>query len=195
MEKNELNISGVLNLNYLPLVKFDHLKLITGSGRECSIDGEVGEKKWDFIAIGKNMDIFATAELFGLTVPCEGSMNVNFTGKGTTERPEIEAAVDMSNGSISEIPFDNINLQLSSHHDVMTVVKAKLAKKNLFSITVSGFSPFALTDTGIKRIHNNPIDISVTVEEGTLSMLKVFSNDIIGAKGSRGACAHDRYCF
>lgn len=187
---NALKISGIVDLNYLPQIKFYRMKIASGIDREFLIDGEIGRTGWDFMVSGKNMDIAMVAELTGFTEDCSGSLDLNVVGKGSLEHPQIEASIDISNGSISDVPYDSMNFQLSARQDVITILKSRLFKQGQFSIIASGYSPFYLTEEGAKRNRLSPIDLSVTVEEGSLVMLKGLTSDIVDAKGSFRALTH-----
>ncbi len=141
-DKSELKLIGRVDLNQMPQISVHHLRINYENIKELAIEGEIGNDKWDFTVSGKNIEVSAASELAGLTFPCDGSMDINITGKGSLEKPQLEASIDLYKGQISSIPYDNIYFLLSAKKDVITILKSRVTSKGKYSILASGYFAF-----------------------------------------------------
>jgi autotransporter translocation and assembly factor TamB len=183
-DKQDLQLSGYVDLTTSPDIKFQRLLISADAGKSTLLlDGQIGEKGWDFAVSGKAVSASAVSEILGSPVECEGSGDLNLIGSGNLEQPRLEGSFNISGGSVSGIPFDNINLQFNARQDVLTVMRARIVQKDQYTIIANGFAPFFLTSEVKKRVERNPINLTLSIEEGTLNLLTGFSKDIKSAKG------------
>ncbi|MFH1368275.1 MAG: translocation/assembly module TamB domain-containing protein [Elusimicrobiota bacterium] len=188
--KQLLKVSGNIDMNGWPDTKFHRLSLSFENSRNIVIDGEVGKNKWDFSVSGKSVSAAAISELLDLPVFVEGDADINIIGGGNLDQPKLEGSLNISGGLVSEIPFDNFNLQFNARQDVLTIIRARLVRKNDFTIVANGFVPFPLTSAVFERVKNNPLDITFGVEEGSLNMLTALSKEIKSAAGNLRSQLH-----
>lgn len=180
----DLQISGNVDLGARDTLKFQRVQISAGEGSSAlTLDGQVGGKSWDFSASGKAVSASAVSEILGSPVECDGSADLNIIGSGNLDQPRLEGSLNVSGGSVSGIPFDNINLQFNARQDVLTVMRARIVSKDQYTIIANGFAPFFLTADAKKRAEKNPINLTLSIEEGTLNLLTGFSKDIKSAKG------------
>lgn len=185
-----VRVSGAIDLSAYPRLNFRKLTLGGNDQPSLVLDGSFGPSFWDFTVTGKSVPAEPVAELLGSPVPMTGSADITVTGRGSIDHPQIEAGLNVWNGTVSEVPFDNIDIRLSARQDVVTVIGAKLVRKNLYTISAYGFSPFFLTAEGKARVRNNPIDLSVNIDEGSLDVLRGIDANIRSARGGLRAQAH-----
>ncbi|MBN1621463.1 MAG: translocation/assembly module TamB domain-containing protein [Endomicrobiales bacterium] len=190
-QKNqELQISGNIDLAGIPQFKFQRLKINWKNEGIFILDGEIGKNKWEFLITGKQSSANALAEVLDLPIPMSGELDINLIGQGSLDKPELEGSLNLYNGQFAYIPFDNLNIQFNAQNDVLTLSNAKLIKKDQYSFRASGYIPFFLTKGAKKRVENNPLDLNINIEEGTLSFLKELSKDIKSARGDIKAQIH-----
>lgn len=189
-KSQSLQLSGSIDLNNLEKVRFSSLTINWQNTKTLSMSGIMGKTFWNFSISGDNVSASALGELVDLQAPIEGDMNIDISGRGSVEQPQLEGTLNISNGMINDIPFDKFNLQWTARQDVITLIKGNLAKKDQYSIIASGFAPFFLTQAGNKRVKYNPIDLTFTVEEGDIGLLSNLIGDIESASGPIRAQAH-----
>jgi translocation and assembly module TamB len=186
----ELQLSGYVDLNPSPNVRFQKLLIKYAGESSLLLDGQIGKQNWDFTVSGKAVSASVVSEILDLPVGLEGSTDMTLVGSGDLEKPRFEGSLNIADGSVSEIPFDNFNLQFSVRQDVLTVIRARIIRKGQYSEVANGFSPFYLTQSAKKRVEKNPIDLTLGIEEGTLNLLAGFSKDIKSASGVIHAQMH-----
>ncbi|MCB4790733.1 MAG: translocation/assembly module TamB [Elusimicrobia bacterium] len=184
--KNEqsLKINGVLDLSNYPKIYMKHCKISKKIQGEVAIDGEIGKNRLKFDLFAKNIPALVVSELADLPVYVDGSLGVNIKADGTPERPRLQGEINLSNGNIADMPFDNFYLQVITKEDnILSISKLKLVEKDKYSIMGSGFVPFYFTNTSKKRMQNTPLNLVFSIEKGNLSLLSNMSKDIKSAKG------------
>ncbi|MHB9154776.1 MAG: translocation/assembly module TamB domain-containing protein [Endomicrobiales bacterium] len=189
-ENRSPRISGRVDFTAYPELRFRDLSLNSGRNRTLVIDGIFGEKRWDFTVKGKSVSAEAVSELLDLPVTLAGDTDVNIFGRGSLDQPQLEGSLNISGGTLSEVPFDSLNVQVSARQDVITIIRAKLIRKDQYTINATGFSPFYLTARGKQRVQNNPLNLSFNIEEGSLDILRGLTGDIKSASGNLRAQAH-----
>ncbi|MBN1823979.1 MAG: translocation/assembly module TamB domain-containing protein [Endomicrobiales bacterium] len=183
VEKSAVKVSGQVDITSLSSPVFYRFSISTGLTAKFVLDGAVGGDKWDFLATGKNTSVATITELTNLQFPFGGNGDFNIVGKGTLDNPQIEASINLSNGNVSDLAYDNINFQLSVRQNVLSVVQGRLFSEKLFTSVVTGYMPFFLTQKSRERVVKNPMDISINMEEGSLDVIRLISSDIKSGKG------------
>lgn len=182
--KQQLKISGNLDTSSWPNLIFQRFAINYDNASSFVLDGTLGKNNWDFSASGKSISASVVSELLDSPAAVEGIADLNIIGKGSIDKPHLEGSLNVSAGTVSEIPFDNLNLQFSARQDVLTIMRARLMKKDQFAVVASGYVPFFLTAENKKKVEHNPLDVTFGVEEGSLSLLTGLSKDIKSASGT-----------
>jgi len=179
-----LRMTGSVDFRQWPQVKFDRWNLASRDKGEFGVDGEIGDREWQFSLSGKSVDAETVSEMLGLPMGLAGNLDITMIGRGSLEHPSIEGSISIANGTVSEVPFDSINVQFNVRQDVLTLMRARLMRKDQYSISATGFCPLFLTEGGKKHMLSRPIDLTVNIEEGTLNLLTALTSDIKSASGS-----------
>jgi len=189
-DESAVNLSGHIDFSALPQVRFQRFRIYDNESSTLMMDGEIGKNRWDFMLSGKNVASGALTEIFSLPVPLGGLIDVNIAGAGTLDNPQIEGGVNISNGSLAEIPFDNLNLQLSVKQDSINIINARLVKTGSFSLSASGLAPFFLTPSARERVRNARIELDVLMEQGNLQFLPGLIKEVESASGTMQSQMH-----
>jgi translocation and assembly module TamB len=184
----KLKLEGAIDLRAWPELSFKQWQIRHGN-RSLTLQGILGDQRWDFNVAGRLIDSETLSELLNLSFGIEGDIDLTVIGKGSVDHPQIEGSLSAANGAIANVPFDSVNLQISARQDVLTISNARLVKKDQYTVIAMGYTPFFLNDSGKKRVLNRPLDLTVTIEEGTLNLLKGISSDIVSADGNLRAQA------
>lgn len=175
---------GILNPDKFDGLKFERLLFNWNDEKSFSIDGQLRNDVWDFIVQGKAISSESLAELINSPITVDGNLDCTIIGKGNADDPQIEASVNLSDGNIRDIPYDNINAQLSVKNHELNILRARLIKQNEYTLSADGYLPFYLTrKTTPENIKSRPIGLNITMEKGALSILSSISSDIRSASG------------
>ncbi len=185
MSGQPLQVSGVLDLNEAPQITLRNFVMTQpADNATLSAAGEAGPGKWDFTINAVNIPAGATADMFNSPAQMDGLITGTVVASGTMASPQLESSLNLVNGSIAGIPCDNFNLQVSVRRDTATITRARWVKEGMYTVVANGYMPFALTSAAYKRVYRNPMDVTISIEEGSLGFLTSVFSDIKSAKGS-----------
>ncbi|MCX5778101.1 MAG: translocation/assembly module TamB domain-containing protein [Elusimicrobia bacterium] len=182
-KKQIVKVSGTIDLADRSRIACNKLSVSSGE-QSVIINGSVGDGSINMRIKGTAVDGTILSELANLPVIVTGKVFFEYTAKGEIEQPDMEGSVSINKGLINELAFDSLSAKIFVQHDVLTFERARLEKSHQFTVSATGLMPFSMTEAGRKRTTKQPMNLSVNLENGDMSVLSSLTQDIASAKGS-----------
>ena len=184
VENSPLNING--SIDYSPdSYVFNTFSVTLNNNKYMSLNGIFSEKNRSKISLSlRSVEAEALSELFNSPLHFSGLLDANIFFNGTIEKPTIEGSINLFNGVVADIPADNFNVQFGVANSILSIGSVRLIKKDDYIITGGGSGPFSFTKSGYEKLKNEPLNFSLGIVNGRLSILKGLSSIIKSADGN-----------
>jgi len=180
-----LNITGAIDFSISESYTFKALSISCNKKKYALFNGIFSLKNRSEIALNmRSVDAEALSELFNSPLRFSGLLDTNILFNGTIEKPTLEGSINLFNGVVAGIPADNLNVQFGAKNSILTISSIRLIKKDDYIISGSGSGPFFFTKNGYEKLKSEPLNFSLGIENGRLSILKGFSSKIKDADGN-----------
>lgn len=179
-----LAMSGTIAIPADGSMSFRGLSLThTDSGSSVEMNGTIRNGNANLRCSARALDAELCADILELPFSARGKVAADVSLSGSLEQPACDVSFHAVNGSVAGLPFDRASLSLSARQDVLTIVQAEMVSAAHYTLSASGYAPFALTASGKKRIQNNPVDVTVSLQKGSLSALRYLVKGVSSASG------------
>ncbi|MCK9582590.1 MAG: translocation/assembly module TamB domain-containing protein [Endomicrobiales bacterium] len=180
-----LNIDGSIDFSIPESYAFKALSISWNKQKYASLNGIFSLKNRSEIALSmRSVDAEAISELFNSPLRFSGLLDTNILFNGTLEKPTLEGSINLFNGVVAAIPADNFNIQFGVKNSILTISSVRLIKKDDYIVSGGGSGPFSFTKSGYEKLKNEPLNFSLGIENGRLSILKGLSYKIKEADGN-----------
>ncbi|MCL2390697.1 MAG: translocation/assembly module TamB, partial [Endomicrobia bacterium] len=128
---------------------------------------------------GKDLSLDFITDAFGIPVSMSGTANLRVDFEGNPSNPSATIKTQSSGGSISEIPYDNFEVEIVSKDNRAEIKKAVIYKKNEINVLASGFFPFWIDSTLKNKMRKLPVNISYSIEDPKMTIFKYISQGYV----------------
>ena len=177
----KINLSGGILFNNYPKVVFKDI-LFNCQNQSYKFDGFVLSDKIDINMAGKKLDLATVTDLFGLSIKMTGAADFDLKAAGPIAGPDINLAINSSNGSVYNVPFDLFDIAIDVKDNNLTIDKFNVKKSGKYNVIVDGFFPFWLDSKLRKSMMNKEVNVHYKVDDDSLYILKNLANNTITAK-------------
>lgn len=153
------------------------------SGSSIELSGTFDGDMSDMRMSARHLDAELCADVLELPFTTRGTISAEASLSGSVDRPVCDVTLNAENGSVGGLPFDRLACVISARQDVLTIVKAEMLSAAHYTMGASGYMPFALTASARRRVQNNPVDVSLSLQKGSLSVLRYLVKGIPAASG------------
>ncbi|MDR2191456.1 MAG: translocation/assembly module TamB [Endomicrobium sp.] len=174
-------ISGLIDLSDSFLIKDLNI-----SQRESSLNLTAGLKN-GFInleAKGQFLDGAFLTEILDLPVDVEGNASLRIKCGGNLSSPEAEFILNILDGNVEGIPYDNIDAEISASQNEGSA-KISMRKKNEINMSINGTFPFWLDSSLAKVMKKKTVSFEYEIEDNKLNLIKHFSGDFFKPRGGK----------
>lgn len=173
-------LSGTVNFTEYPTLKATDLRLIQNGEEQFYLDGFIGANRWDYRLNTKGMDASIFLGLFDVDFPVQGPVDIQATGTGSPNNPNVVAEISWQNGRIGFLPLDIATGRLTLSNGIISVTDILARKKKGYELSGNMKFGTPLTDQGQRQ----RAEISVRVNDGDLAMVRELWPDCTKSKGS-----------
>jgi len=179
-----LQISGAVNFSEYPKLRFENI-FICHNNQSCYIDGNSATDSLNVAMTWKSLDGLFVSHLFDLPFDLDGNIDVAIKAAGSLSNPVISCVLNSKSGSIENIPYDSIDVDLAAKNNILSINTLKIYKINDYAATASGTFPFWLDPDMAKSGLNKKININYEITDNKLSLISNFAKDSISVKKGR----------
>jgi hypothetical protein len=134
---------------------------------------------------GKNIDLEFLADAFDLPVPMSGAADIGADYEKDALKEAASVKAYSSGGTVTEIPYDNFEIEIAAENNIAEIKKAALYKRNEIEVSVSGFFPFGSGLNSSSQTAQSPVNISYSVEDQKMALLKYVSEGNVEPRSGR----------
>ncbi len=95
--------------------------------------------------------------------------------EGTLAEPIFTASLSVMDGQVGDLKFDLLDGELKESDNTLFLGDEEnpitLSRQGIFTFTLAGKMPLALTEEGMKKIRNREMDITAKMEKGDFSLI------------------------
>lgn len=181
-KKQLLRVTGSIDLIQHRQILCNKLSISFGE-QNLVLNGALGNGSVNIRVKGSSVDGTVLSELANLPVMVDGNADFECSASGSIDQPTMEGYLSVKKGTIEDVPFDELSAKFFVQHDMLTIEKAQLGKAQQYVLTATGLIPFSMTERGKKRALKQPMNLTINLENGDMSVLPSFINDIRSANG------------
>ena len=175
LDGTKAQLVGQLDLSQDQKIIFKDLHLLNTSG-SFSVDGTLDfNGPCQLVSDAKDVPIQEVWKWLFPKFPLSGIGNYHLLLNGTLDDPLFTTSLSVSNGKIGDLNFDLLDGELKSHDNTMYFGGAEtplmLSRKGLFTFTVGGKMPFALTKASWLKVQNREMDITANMDQGDFGII------------------------
>jgi hypothetical protein len=126
-----------------------------------------------------NIDLNLVANILNLPISASGKVDINMIVFGKSNNLNGNVTLISTNGSIGGILYDNFNINFDLSDSIIILKRFNLIKLNELYVCANGSFPFLFFNNNVNKIKNKSVDISYSIEDNKLAILKYISNGFI----------------
>jgi hypothetical protein len=169
---NISNFSGLIVFNDFILVeKFNILKDKTSSN--LSVD--FSRDPFNLTIKSTNLNWSVVTNILNLPNSIDGDVDINVNLSGDIDNPKGNISVFSTSGFLMDIPYDSFNVEINFYDNCAHIIKAAVFKQNEMDISIYGDFPFCFNKILLEKINKQPINISYSINDYKLNILKYLS--------------------
>ncbi len=179
---NSLSISG--KFSFGNITKINDFSISKGNAK-LDMNANLNDDKFDIKIDAKNIDLDFLTDALDMPVPMTGKTSFSLSSNGSLKDPEFKLQIDSQKGTVFNIPYDKIEIDVDGKKNIADIKTAKLFKKNELSFSVTGKFPFWLDDSMSKTAGKIPLNISYELEDSKMNTLKHISEDFFKPRSGK----------
>jgi hypothetical protein len=177
-----LKLSG--SVDFADYIKIEDIN-ISKSSASIDVNAFFKDKEFSFNTVGKYVDLGLLSDIFDAPIDIYGKTDFSIDASGSFKTPKVKFSVKSNNGSIMEIPYDNIEIEIESLDNKAEIKTAKIFRKNEINVNVKGFFPFWIDNSLSEEMKNMPVEVTYESDDSKLYLLKYLSQSEIKPKSGR----------
>jgi hypothetical protein len=178
----QLNISGAVDFS--EYIKIKDIN-ISKSSAAVDLNAFFKDEDFNFNASGKNIDLEFLSEILDIPVDISGKSDFGIAASGYFSAPEAKFSFRSNKGSIMEIPYDSIDIDIESSNNKAEIKTARIFRRNEINVNMKGSFPFWVDDSLTEEMKNMPINVMYEADDSKLYLLKYLSGGEIKPKSGR----------
>ncbi|OGS43826.1 MAG: hypothetical protein A2539_06125 [Elusimicrobia bacterium RIFOXYD2_FULL_34_15] len=176
-------VVGRMDISKLSELKIDNVSIFEVGKKIFFVNGLLKNDTFDIVSEGNNIPLGNLLNILGAKIEAAGNTNFNISISGTRENPILNCMVNSSNGELENIDFDTASIFFEINESILELKHLKISQKNVYSVEGEGTLPLPLTAEMKKKLSDRPIDISLKIKDGDMSILTSFSKVVKKATG------------
>ncbi len=175
IERTNAQLVGSLDFSQDDKIIFKNLHLVNTIG-SFSVNGTLDfNGPCELVSDAKDVPIQEVWKWVFPNFPLSGTGNYHLILNGTLDDPLFTTSVSVSNGQIGELNFDLLDGELKSHDNTLYFGEKDsplmLSRNGLFTFTVGGKMPFALTKASWQKVQNHEMNITANMDQGDFGIV------------------------
>ena len=182
-------LEGKIDFSNKPAIIFDKVKIYKKGEEIFSAGGllDVEKDKTNLLIRGLNsgIEVETVINLLNIRIfQMTGRSRFNLKIKGNLKEPFFSCNLDIMQGSLAGLKFDNLKSSLYTKKRMIIIEELNVTRKNEHLLTGSGEIPFVFTQKGKEENRMQKLNLSLSLQskEG-LSLLSSLSDKIKKIKG------------
>jgi hypothetical protein len=179
------SFSGSIDFSVQNIFKFNDINIKYKNNNFLTINGVYCKDKSNIIIKGEKFGTEIITELSDLKAPFSGISDFIFILKGDLKYPYITGMINIVSGEIYGLHISNMNIHCKYKNGILILDNMRLVElrdgKEIFVITGEGNIP-------LKKYNENiPVNLTVKIEKGDISILENYYDLILKANGKISA--------
>ena len=183
-------LEGKIDFSNKPAIIFDKVKIYKKGEEIFTVGGllDLEQDKTNLLIRGLNsgIEVETIIDLLNIRIfQITGKSRFNLKIKGNLKEPFFSCNVDVMQGSLAGLKFDNLKSSLFTKKKMIIIEELNVTRKNEHLLTGSGEIPFVFTQKGKEENRMQKLNLSLALQskEG-LSLLSSLSDKIKKIKGN-----------
>jgi hypothetical protein len=122
-----------------------------------------------------NIDWHFISDVLNLPGILEGNADINVSLSGNVSRPEGSMSIASISGSIMDVPYDNLNIEIDFSDNYALIKEFAVFKRNEINISARGNFPLWFDKTLSEKMRKKPINVVYEIEDYKLNLLRYLS--------------------
>src|SRR5581483_8853759 len=175
IDNSNAQLVGQLDLSHDRKITINKLHLVNTTG-SFSADGTVDfNGPCQLVSDAKDVPIQEIGRWIMPSFPLSGTGNYHLVLNGTLEDPLFTTSVSVADGKIGDLSFDLLDGELKSKNNTLyfgdETNPLTLSRSGLFTFTIGGKMPFALTRAAWLKVQNQEMDITAKMDKGDFGLI------------------------
>lgn len=183
-KKEKFKLQGNIDFNKYPNINLEKIN-ISRDEQQFDVNGIVSSKDIDITASTEYVDADIITDIFNLPFDMQGPINMKLTAKGTVSNPSIDLIAKSRYGSIFNIFYSTLNLNIQSRDNILNIKEFNINKKGEYKASITGNCPFWLDPSLRKKMLDKDININYELTDDKCGILKEYTQDQISAKSGK----------
>ena len=175
LDNDHPQILGKVDLSQGDKILFDHLRLSNAAG-SFLVDGNLDfNGPCSLVSDSKNVPIQEIGKWLWPGFPLSGTGSYHLVFEGSLDDPLFTISLSVMDGRVGDLPFDLLDGEVKSSNNTLFFGDEEnpitLSRKGVFSFTLGGKMPLALTRAGWLKVRDRDMDVTAQMEKGDFGLV------------------------
>ncbi len=175
LDNSKPQLVGQVDLSQGQKFLFNHLRLLNDAS-SFSVDGTLDlNGPCSLVSDSKNIPIQDVGKWVLPDFPLSGTGSYHLVFEGTVDAPIFTGSLSVQDGQVGDLKFDLLDGEVKASNDTLYLGDAEnpitLSREGVFTFTLGGQIPLALTDEAKERVRNQEMDVTAKMEKGDFSLI------------------------